>query len=293
MRWQVDLHIHSNKSSDGDFSPFHIVRLASKNELRAISIADHDTVAAYPEALRYGEEEGVEVIPSIELTTVFDDREFHLLLPFVNWEKKIVTEFISRGSERRISEAKERVRKLQEIGFDLSWKEVAKKSKPNPPLGVTIGQILLEKYEKNKIPVLEKYYKESNRIFAPYFFYKDYFMEGKPAWVPKQNLDLLEVLRLASQTEGVPVLAHPGAYFQNATKYDLAVLKESGLEGLEVYTSYHDSSQTKHYKAIAEELGLVPTAGSDFHGKIKPHIAFGSLKAGEYWMVEELRKRRK
>jgi len=293
MRWQVDLHIHSNKSSDGDFSPFHIVRLASKNKLRAISIADHDTVAAYPEALRYGEEEGVEVIPSIELTTVFDDREFHLLLPFVNWEKKIVTELISRGSERRISEAKERVQKLQELGFDLSWKEVAKKSKPNPPLGVTIAQILLEKYEKNKIPALAKYYKGSNRIFAPYFFYKDYFMEGKPAWVPKQNLDLLEALRLAPQTEGVPVLAHPGAYFQKASQYDLAVLKESGLEGLEVYTSYHDSSQTEHYKAIAEELGLVPTAGSDFHGKIKPHIAFGSLKAGEYWMVEELRKRRK
>lgn len=293
MRWHVDLHIHSNKSSDGDFSPFHIVRLASKSKLRAISIADHDTVAAYPEALRYGEEEGVEVIPSIELTTVFDDREFHLLLPFVNWEKKIVAELISRGSERKIAEAKERVRKLQELGFGLSWKEVAKKSKPNPPLGVTIAQILLEKYEKDKIPALEKYYKGSNRIFAPYFFYKDYFMEGKPAWVPKQNLDLLEVLRLAPQTEGVPVLAHPGAYFQNASKHDLAVLKESGLEGLEVYTTYHDSSQTEHYRAIAEELDLVPTAGSDFHGKIKPHIAFGSLKAGKYWMVEELRKRRK
>ncbi len=292
MRWQVDLHIHSNKSSDGDFSPFHIIRLASKNNLRAISIADHDTVDAYPEALRYGEEEGVEVIPSIELTTVFDDREFHLLLPFVNWEKKIVAELISRGSERRISEAKERVQKLQELGFDLSWKEISRKSKPNPPLGVTIAQILLEKYEKNKIPGLEKYHKGPNRVFAPYFFYKDYFMEGKPAWVAKQNLDLLEALRLAPETGGVPVLAHPGAYFQKASQYDLAVLKESGLEGLEVYTSYHDPSQTENYKAIAEELGLVPTAGSDFHGTIKPYVSFGSLNHGGYWMVEGLRRRR-
>jgi len=80
MRWKVDLHIHSNKSSDGDFSPFHIIQLSKKNKLRAISIADHDTVAAYPEALELGEEEGIEVIPSVELTTLFEDREFHLLL---------------------------------------------------------------------------------------------------------------------------------------------------------------------------------------------------------------------
>jgi predicted metal-dependent phosphoesterase TrpH len=50
----IDLHIHSNKSSDGDFTPFHIVKLAQEKKMEAISISDHDTVAAYPEALRLG-----------------------------------------------------------------------------------------------------------------------------------------------------------------------------------------------------------------------------------------------
>lgn len=293
MRWKVDLHIHSNKSSDGDFSPFHIIQLSKKNKLRAISIADHDTVAAYPEALELGEDEGIEVIPSLELTTLFDDREFHLLLPFVDWRKKIVSDLIDKVAKGRIVEAKERIRKLQEIGFDINWKEVSRKSKPNPPLGVTIAQVLLEKYEKKNHPSLKKYYEEKNRLFAPYFFYRDYFTREKPAWVPKRNLDLLEALRLAPEIGAVPVLAHPGAYFQRASKYDLAVLKSSGLEGLEVYTFYHDDSQVEQYKTLAEELDLVPTAGSDFHGKIKPHISFGSLKEGEYWMVEELRKRKR
>jgi len=90
MRWKVDLHIHSNKSSDGDFSPFHIIQLSKKNKLRAISIADHDTVAAYPEALELGEEEGIEVIPSLELTTLFGDREFHLLLPLLTGRENCV-----------------------------------------------------------------------------------------------------------------------------------------------------------------------------------------------------------
>ena len=293
MRWKVDLHIHSNKSSDGDFSPFHIIQLSKKNKLRAISIADHDTVAAYPEALELGEDEGIEVIPSLELTTLFDDREFHLLLPFVDWRKKIVSDLIDKVAKKRIIEAKERIRKLQEIGFNINWKEVYRKSKPNPPLGVTIAQVLLEKYEKKNHPSLKKYYEEKNRLFAPYFFYRDYFTREKPAWVPKQNLDLLEALRLAPETGAVPVLAHPGAYFQRASKYDLAVLKSSGLEGLEVYTFYHDDSQVEQYKTLAKELDLVHTAGSDFHGKIKPHISFGSLKEGEYWMVEELRKRKR
>lgn len=290
---RVDLHIHSNKSSDGDFTPFHIVRLAREEKMRAISISDHDTVAAYPEALEFAEEEDVEVIPGIELTTIFQNREFHLLLPFVDWKKKIISRIIDRISKGRVEEAKERVRKLQEIGFDINWKEVAGKSKSGPPLGVAIAQILLDKASRKNHPLLRKYLEGENRSYAPYLFYEDYFMEGKPAWVPKQNMSLLEVLKLAPQTEGVPVLAHPGAYFQRASPEDLAVLKENGLQGLEVYTSYHSSSQIEFYKKIAEELDLVPTAGSDFHGRIKPHIPFGSVEEGEYWMVAELRKRRR
>ena len=82
---RVDLHIHSNRSSDGDFSPEHIVNLAKEANLRAIAISDHDTVDAYPETIKHGEENGVEIIPSIELTTLFEGREFHLLCPFINW----------------------------------------------------------------------------------------------------------------------------------------------------------------------------------------------------------------
>jgi len=282
---KIDLHIHSSRSSDGDFTPFHIIRLAKESKLRAISITDHDTVAAYPEALEYGEEMGVEVVPSIELTTLFDGREFHLLLPFVNWKKRVIAGIIDKVVEARVKEAKERVRKLREMGFDISWREVLKKSRSNPPLGVFIAKILLDKAEETKDPAFEKYFQERNRTFAPYIFYEDYFMEGKPAYVPKRNVDLLEILQLAPQTEGVPVLAHPGAYFQQATRKDLLVLKENRLQGLEVYTSYHSHDQTVFYEKLACELNLVPVAGSDFHGRIKPHIPFASLS-------DELRKRR-
>ena len=293
MRGEVDLHIHSDRSSDGDFSPFHLIRLAKKKKFRALSISDHDTVAAYPEALEWGAKEGIEVIPSIEVTTLFDDREFHLLIPFINWKKKIIPKIISKIGKKRIEEAQDRVRKLQNIGFDISWKEITRETGSSPPLGVSIAQILIEKGERTGDPSLNKYYEKQNRLLAPYLFYRDYFMEGKPASVQKRNVSLVEILEIIPKTGGVPVLAHPGAYFQQVKEKDIRYLKERGLEGLEVYTTYHEPEQTKLYKELADRYDLVPTAGSDFHGKIKPHIPFGAIKDGDYSMVEALRERRK
>jgi predicted metal-dependent phosphoesterase TrpH len=226
------------------------------------------------------------------LTTQFEGREFHLLCPFINWESEILGHLVLEVAERRRLEAKERVEKLQKLGFDISWEEVLHASDPFPPLGVTIAQVILNKAEKNNTPGFSQYLEGENKIFAPYHFYKNYFLEGKPASVPRRNVDLLDVLDKILSAGGVPVVAHPGAYFQNAKKEDLIRLKERGLEGLEVYSSYHDAGQKSIYKSMAEELDLVPTAGSDFHGSIKPHVHFGELDEGEYWMVEELKKRR-
>ena len=157
---------------------------------------------------------------------------------------------------------------------------------------MTIAQVFLNKPETRNDPAFRSYYEEENRDFAPYLFYGNFFMEGKSAFVPRRNIDLFEVLKKAPRTGGVPVLAHPGAYFQKVRRDDLVRLREKGLEGIEVYTSYHNPKQTELYRKMSEDLQLVPTAGSDFHGAIKPQIPFGFLTDGGYWMVEELRKRR-
>jgi 3',5'-nucleoside bisphosphate phosphatase len=292
MNGFVDLHIHSDRSSDGDYSPEELVGFAREHGFSVISIADHDTVAAYPLAIEAADGSGVEVIPSMEVTTLYDGREFHVLLPFLDWESAVVARIATRVSEGRFLEARERVEKLRALAIDITWDEVERSSRGTAPLGVTIAQILLEKPESRLNPVLRKYYDGKNRPKAPYFFYRDYFLEGKPAFAEKRHIPLLEVLEMAPGAGAVPVLSHPGAYFQNTTEDDLGRLKKHGLAGVEVYTSYHDRGQVDFYLEITRGLGLVPTAGSDFHGRIKPHVAFGSVKEGRPWMVEELRKRR-
>jgi 3',5'-nucleoside bisphosphate phosphatase len=291
MSGRVDLHIHSDRSCDGDFSPAELVELARRKGFRAISIADHDTVAAYPEAVEQGRKAGVEVIPNIEVTTLFGGREFHLLLPFADWTSPALAGIIDSQTRCRMAEARERVDKVRRLGFDLSWEEVREKSNGAAPLGVKIAQILLDNPENVKNPALEVFYRKKNRPIAPYLFYKEYFAEGKLAHVPKKFIDLVDVLERTHETGGVPVLAHPGAYFQQTTGEDARFLKERGLVGMEVYTFYHTPEQVAFYREMAEELDLVPTAGSDFHGRIKPHVAFGALREGDYEMVERLRGR--
>jgi predicted metal-dependent phosphoesterase TrpH len=53
-------------------------------------------------------------------------------------------------------------------------------------------------------------------------------------------------------------------------------LKREGLLGLEVYHSEHSPVLQAHYRKLAEDLELLPTGGSDFHGDIKPDIELGT-----------------
>ena len=292
MSGRVDLHVHSHRSCDGDFSPAELAGFARTNGMRAISIADHDTVAAYPEAVEAGRAAGVEVIPGIEITTLFAGREFHLLLPLVDWASPALAAIIDGQTECRMAETRERIEKLRVLGFAVTLDEVRKRANGVPPLGVKIAQVLLDDPENERNPALEFYYRPENRPYGPSLFYKDYFAEGKPAWVPKKFVALLDVLAAAPATGGAPVLSHPGAYFQRTTPEDARTLREHGLVGLEVYTFYHTAEQTAFYRKLADELDLVATAGSDFHGRVKPHVAFGALAEGDYGMVERLRARR-
>jgi predicted metal-dependent phosphoesterase TrpH len=292
MSGRVDFHVHSNRSSDGDHSPAELVGFARDHGMKAISIADHDTVAAYPEAVALGRGAGVEVIPGIELTTLFGGREFHLLLPLVDWTSPALARIIEGQTACRRTETRERVERVRALGFDLTLEEVEAGSNGAPPLGVKIAQVLLDKPENERHPALETFYRPENRPYAPYMFYAAYFAEGKPAYVPKKFIALTEVLAAASATGGAPVLSHPGAYFQRTTAEDLRELKAHGLLGLEVYTFYHTAEQIAFYRDLARELDLVGTAGSDFHGRIKPHVQFGALREGDYGMVEALRARR-
>ena len=74
----IDLHIHTNISADGTYSPAEIIEIAKSQNMDMIAIADHNSVRAVKDAIRLGNEKGICVIPGIEIDCVFDGVNFHL-----------------------------------------------------------------------------------------------------------------------------------------------------------------------------------------------------------------------
>ena len=106
-------------------------------------------------------------------------------------------------------------------------------------------------------------------------FYWDFCAQGKPAYVEINYISLKEAINIIVDSGGVPILAHPGNNIKEDKQLMESIIKQ-GIEGLEVYSSYHNKTQVDFYKEIALEKNLLSTCGSDFHGKTKPSIDIGS-----------------
>ncbi|MGB4612809.1 MAG: phosphatase, partial [Erysipelotrichaceae bacterium] len=51
-----------------------------------------------------------------------------------------------------------------------------------------------------------------------------------------------------------------------------------GVSGIEVYSSYHNEDDIYYYNNLCDELNVIKSIGTDFHGKTKPSIYLGSVK---------------
>ena len=58
----LDYHIHTIVSTDADYTPAEIIRMAKKNGVKTLAITDHNNVASVAEAASLGEAEGIRVI---------------------------------------------------------------------------------------------------------------------------------------------------------------------------------------------------------------------------------------
>ncbi len=275
---KVDLHIHSKYSSDGELSPGEIVRRLKELNYTALSITDHDSMGAYPEVLREGEREGLEVIPGVEITTGYKGRETHLLGYFLSpQEAPHVLQPILRS---RLELTEKRVKKLKSLGFHIELEDVLRRAGPSPPTAPIIIEIIMErhpeKFQGMKDPIRE--------------FYRGYFLSPGPAYVERVYVPIEEMIESLLKRGAVPVLAHPGAYLP-MEETDILYLKDRGLQGIEVKNTYHDPQQEAFYRRMADKYSLVPTCGSDFHGKRKPKVHLGDV-ACDYSLVVELKMRR-
>jgi 3',5'-nucleoside bisphosphate phosphatase len=275
----VDLHIHSHFSGDGQYSPDEIFKFAGEVGLDALAISDHDSVEAIPRGLELAAAKSIEFIPSIELTTEFDGRELHVLGPLIDWASSRLRLALERQMRGRFEQALERIARLRQIGFNVTYEEVSQRSQGSPPSGTTIAAVILDKHAETRDARLEPYIRGLRSDKPEIRFYQDFMGRGAPAHVHRTWIATEEGIQLLIACGAVPVLAHPGAGIFSAGERIVSDLKAVGLKGLEVFTPYHDEKMSAYYLGLAKKLNLIPTAGSDFHGRIKPHVTFGSVRA--------------
>ena len=91
-----------------------------------------------------------------------------------------------------------------------------------------------------------------------------------------QYPSLKHIVDIIHNSGGYAVLAHPGVNLKGKEHY-LEEIVSLGLDGVEVYSSYHTKAQVDYFYREAQRLGLQMTCGSDFHGKIKPSVRLGEM----------------
>jgi 3',5'-nucleoside bisphosphate phosphatase len=270
MNGKVDLHVHTNYS-DGLYSPKEIIQKAKEAGIDIISISDHDNIAAINDAIEYGKEYGVEVIPGVEMSSDIEDKEIHILAYFFELNNKELERYLTFFREERLKRAVRIVNRLNEIGFSITIDDVLAKAKNSAVGRPHIAQAMLER------GLISSYYEAFNK----------YIGNGCPAYEKKVHLSPQSAFKIINDAGGLSFIAHPG----NMPESLLKELINAGVDGIEVIHPSHSAQQTKFYRGIVNEYFLLESGGSDFHGgKREDEGNFGKYFTAPS-VVETMRKR--
>ena len=260
----IDLHTHST-ASDGTFSPTELVIEAHKTGLSLFALTDHDTVAGVAEAQQAGAQYGLHVIPGIEISVTWQPGELHLLGLGIDPKNSTLLGLMQYAQEKRQQRNSKIVEKFNEAGIHIDPDKLAVLAG-----GGVIGR-----------PHFAKYLVQVHKAASIQDAFQKYLAKGRPFYIEKECLSLAESIEAIKAAHGIPVLAHPMSLYLSWGKLPetIAQFKELGLLGLEAWHSGARHSECVRLQELADSLGLIVTAGSDFHGANRKDVHLGRTTA--------------
>ncbi len=273
-----DLHIHTN-FSDGVFSPEKVIDAAIDINLDVIALTDHDNILSYNVAKNYIKElkqenkKILEVIPAIEVNTIYKDYEIHILGYFMDMKNQDFLELIKIQQQARIKQTKEIINLLnKKEGINIKYEDIKKQVAP----GGSIGRPHIAKAITNAGGT-------SNIMEA----YAKYINDNSPVYAKRKTVTPHDAVEIIYDAGGIPVIAHP--YDLDNAEELIKELMHYGLRGIEAYHRKHSPAIVEYFSSMAEDFGLIVTGGSDFHA---PNIINGQLILGKNfipeWIYDEL-----
>ncbi len=268
---RIDLHTHSDRS-DGTMSPTALVEHAAEVGIDVLAITDHDCFAGWDEAAATAERVGVHLVLGIEISCRFAGQSTHLLgyLPDPSYAPLLAE--LDRILAGRNSRLPILLARLRELGIDIDIHDVRRVAGEAAAMGRPhVADALVD------LGVVVTRDEAFARFLGP----------GRPAYVDRYAADLTEMIGLIAAAGGVSVLAHPWASRHDSTGLDadaFEALKLAGLAGLEVDHQDHTAGKRAALRDLADDLDLMATGSSDFHGSGKVDFDLGcnTTAPGQY-----------
>jgi predicted metal-dependent phosphoesterase TrpH len=255
---RADLHVHSS-ASDGTDPPAEVMRRAAQAGLDVVALTDHDTVAGHAEARAAAGRLSppLALLPGMELSCRLDGRSLHMLAYLFDADQPELAAELVRIRDDRVIRARAMVDRLADLGVAVTWEQVAQIAGP-----AVIGR-----------PHIARAMAASGAIASPReAFTRDWIADGGRAYVGRYALDPVRAIGLVRAARGVTVLAHPRAGRDTyVADGQIAGLAAVGLAGLEVHHPDQSGNERGRLLALARDLALVATGGSDDHGSLTGH----------------------
>ena len=253
MPRRIDLHTHST-ASDGTTPPARLVAEARAAGLDVLALTDHDTTAGWAEAAD-ALPAGLSLVRGAEISCTAGGISLHLLAYLFDPDEPAFADRRHELRRSRLARAERMVGLLADDGHPVSWDQVQELA------GGTVGRphVAQALIDAGLVRSVEE------------AFTAEWIGTRGRYWVGKDDLEVLDAIRLVAGAGGVSVFAHPSASKRGRTVGDdvIVAMAEAGLAGLEVDHVDHDEDARRHLRGLAADLGLLVTGSSDFHGTNK------------------------
>jgi 3',5'-nucleoside bisphosphate phosphatase len=267
----IDLHCHTIRS-DGVLAPATLAAAAAACGVELLAITDHDDLSAYRE-LTAADTTAPRLLPGVEINCLTGsvpglwEGELHVLGLGVDPHDAALEATLVEQRGRRRVRFERTLARLRELGMPVD--DVA--AELDPTETASLGR-----------PTIARLLQAKGHVSSVEDGFARYLGRGKPAYVPREGIGPTEAIVAIRAAGGLPVLAH---FSEAPDRVELVrELRDAGLGGLEVHYRTFDRGTVATVGAVAEELGLIATGGSDYHGDTGPYAAAHA----ELWVPPEV-----
>jgi len=265
----IDLHTHTT-ASDGTDSPAALVNKALSAGIKTLAITDHDSTSGWGEAIA-ALRPSLSLVLGAEISTLtLDGISVHMLGLLFDGDDKNMQNMLAESRDTRIPRMRKMVHLLAADGIDISIEDVMAAT----PAGATLGRPhLADALVRNKVVATR------DEAFLELLHNDSKYYVTHAAPTPE------DAIRQINRAGGVAVIAHPfasrrGEVISAATFTNLVA---AGLHGIEVNHRDHSQAEREQLAEIADQLGLVKTGSSDYHGNGKLNELGENLTDPEQW----------